>query len=62
MGKALADGYRERTFLMTNIDGRTKHEAVKQLDESLKRLKVDYIDLVQHDEVIRYEDPHRIVG
>jgi aryl-alcohol dehydrogenase-like predicted oxidoreductase len=60
MGKALADGYRERAFLMTKIDGRTKHEAAKQLDESLKRLKVDYIDLVQHHEVIRYEDPHRI--
>ncbi|HKV39414.1 MAG TPA: aldo/keto reductase [Blastocatellia bacterium] len=60
MGKALVDGYRERTFLMTKIDGRSKHEAAKQLDESLRRLKVDYIDLVQHHEVIRYEDPHRI--
>src|SRR5919106_1833108 len=60
MGKALADGYRERAFLMTKIDGRSKNEAAKQLDESLKRLKVDYIDLVQHHEVIRYEDPHRI--
>jgi aryl-alcohol dehydrogenase-like predicted oxidoreductase len=60
MGKALADGYRERVFLMTKIDGRTKKEAAKQLDESLKRLKVDYVDLAQHHEVIRYEDPHRI--
>ena len=60
MGKALSDGYREKAFLMTKIDGRTKHEAVRQLDESLRRLKVDCIDLVQHHEVIRYEDPHRI--
>jgi aryl-alcohol dehydrogenase-like predicted oxidoreductase len=60
MGKALLDGYRERAFLMTKIDGRTKSEAAKQLDESLRRLRVDYIDLVQHHEVIRYEDPHRI--
>ena len=45
---------------MTKIDGRSKQEAFKQLDESLKRLKVDCIDLVQHHEVIRYEDPHRI--
>jgi len=60
MGKALGDGYRERAFLMTKIDGRTKQEAAKQLDESLRRLRVDYIDLVQHHEVIRYEDPHRI--
>jgi aryl-alcohol dehydrogenase-like predicted oxidoreductase len=45
---------------MTKIDGRTKQEAAKQLDESLRRLQVDCIDLVQHHEVIRYEDPHRI--
>src|SRR6266851_5777423 len=60
MGKALGDGYREKAFLMTKIDGRTKQEAAKQLNESLRRLKVDCIDLVQHHEVIRYEDPHRI--
>jgi len=60
MGKALQDGYRERVFLMTKIDGRTKHDATKQLDESLKRLQTDHIDLVQHHEILRYEDPHRI--
>src|SRR6266478_637550 len=60
MGKALGDGYRERAFLMTKIDGRTKQAATKQLDESLRRLEVDCIDLVQHHEVLRYEDPHRI--
>src|SRR5437773_5707346 len=60
MGQALGDGYRARVFLMTKIDGRSKQEAAKQLDESLRRLRVDHIDLVQHHEVIRYEDPHRI--
>jgi predicted aldo/keto reductase-like oxidoreductase len=60
MGKALRDGYRDKAFLMTKIDGRSKKEAAKQLDESLRRLQVDHIDLVQHHEVIRYEDPHRI--
>jgi aryl-alcohol dehydrogenase-like predicted oxidoreductase len=60
MGKALRDGYRERAFLMTKIDGRTKEEAAKQLDESLKRMQVDMIDLVQHHEILRFEDPHRI--
>ena len=60
MGKALKDGYREKAFLMTKIDGRSKKEAARQLDQSLKRLKTDRIDLVQHHEVIRYEDPHRI--
>jgi aryl-alcohol dehydrogenase-like predicted oxidoreductase len=60
MGKALKDGYRDRVFLMTKIDGRTKKDAARQLDESLKRLQVDHIDLVQHHEILRYEDPHRI--
>ena len=60
MGEALKDGYRERVFLMTKIDGRTKKDAAKQLDESLKRLQTDHIDLVQHHEILRYEDPHRI--
>jgi aryl-alcohol dehydrogenase-like predicted oxidoreductase len=60
MGKALRDGYRDRVFLMTKIDGRTKEEATKQLDESLRRMKTDHIDLVQHHEILRFEDPHRI--
>lgn len=60
MGQALRDGYREKVFLMTKIDGRSKKEAARQLDESLKRLQVDMIDLVQHHEVLRFEDPHRI--
>jgi aryl-alcohol dehydrogenase-like predicted oxidoreductase len=60
MGKALRDGYRDRVFLMTKIDGRTKQDAAKQLDESLRRLQTDHIDLVQHHEILRFEDPHRI--
>ncbi len=60
MGKALRDEYRDRAFLMTKIDGRSKKEAARQLDESLKRFGVDHIDLVQHHEILRYEDPHRI--
>jgi aryl-alcohol dehydrogenase-like predicted oxidoreductase len=60
MGKALRDGYRDKAFLMTKIDGRSKKEATRQLDESLQRLQVDCIDLVQHHEIIRYEDPHRV--
>ena len=60
MGRALRGGYRERAFLMTKIDGRTKKEAARQLDESLRRVQTGHIDLVQHHEVIRFEDPHRI--
>ena len=60
MGKALRDGYRDKVFLMTKIDGRSRKEATRQLDESLERLQTDRIDLVQHHEVLRFEDPDRI--
>jgi predicted aldo/keto reductase-like oxidoreductase len=60
MGKALKNGYRERVFLMTKIDGRTKASAAKQINESLKRLATDHVDLLQFHEVIRMEDPDRI--
>ena len=61
VGKALSQGgYRQKAFVMTKIDGRTKEIAATQIDDSLRRLKVDHIDLLQHHEVIRYEDPDRI--
>src|SRR4051794_21977444 len=60
MGTATKDGYRQKVFLMTKIDGRTKKAAAEQLDKSLQRLQTDVIDLVQHHEIIRLEDPDRI--
>jgi aryl-alcohol dehydrogenase-like predicted oxidoreductase len=60
MGRVLKEGYRDKVFLMTKIDGRSKREATRQLNESLRRLQTDYIDLVQHHEILRFEDPHRI--
>src|ERR1022692_2990499 len=60
MGKALRDGYRQRAFLMTKIDGRDKNTAARQIDESLRRLGTDQIDLLQFHEVIRDFDPDRI--
>ncbi|WNG21664.1 aldo/keto reductase [Cystobacter fuscus] len=60
MGKALQEGYRHKVFLMTKIDGRTKKEAARQLEHSLERLQTDCIDLVQHHEILRFEDPDRI--
>jgi aryl-alcohol dehydrogenase-like predicted oxidoreductase len=60
MGKALKDGYRQKVFLMTKIDGRTKEVAERQIETSLERLQTDHIDLVQHHEIIRFDDPDRI--
>ncbi len=60
MGKALRDGYREKVFLMTKLDGHDAKTATAQLDESLRRLQVDHIDLIQFHEVIRMEDPEKI--
>jgi predicted aldo/keto reductase-like oxidoreductase len=60
MGKALKDGYRQKVFLMTKIDGRTKEVAERQIETCLERLQTDHIDLVQHHEIIRFDDPDRI--
>jgi aryl-alcohol dehydrogenase-like predicted oxidoreductase len=60
MGKALRDGHRDKVFLMTKIDGRTQRAAAQQIDECLQRLQTDRIDLMQHHEIIRLEDPDRV--
>ncbi len=62
MGKALRDSYRKKVFLMTKIDGQIKDVAARQIDESLRRLQTEMIDLVQFHEVIRPGDPDRIFG
>jgi aryl-alcohol dehydrogenase-like predicted oxidoreductase len=62
MGRALADGYRQKVFLMTKIDGRTRQAAAEQIDQSLRALRTDVIDLVQIHEVIRMDDAERSFG
>lgn len=58
VGKALK-GRRDKVFVMSKFDGRTRESALKQLDESLQRLEVDHLDLWQFHENIRLEDPDR---
>jgi aryl-alcohol dehydrogenase-like predicted oxidoreductase len=53
-------GYRDKVFLMTKIDGRSKEAAAAQIDTSLSRFKTDHIDLLQHHEIIRFDDPDRV--
>ncbi|HUI84980.1 MAG TPA: aldo/keto reductase [Candidatus Binatia bacterium] len=60
MGKALRDGYRQKAFLMTKIDGRDARSATRQLEQSLRRLETDHLDLLQFHEIIRMEDAERI--
>lgn len=59
MGVALRDGYRQKVFLMTKFDGRTKDATARQINESLQRLQTDHVDLIQYHENIRLEDPDR---
>ena len=60
MGKAL-QGKRQQVVLMTKVcsHGRDKKVALQQLDESLRRLKTDYLDLWQIHEVVYEDDPDR---
>ncbi len=61
MGRAL-QGRRDKAFLMTKLDGRTAEAATRQLDQSLRRLRTDHVDLLQIHEVIRPTDPARVFG
>ena len=60
MGKAIHDR-RERVFLMTKVctHGRDARTAMRQLDESLRRLRTDYLDLWQVHECVYDNDPDR---
>ncbi|MBE7210146.1 MAG: aldo/keto reductase [Gluconacetobacter diazotrophicus] len=61
LGRALGrQGWRDRVFLMTKIDGRTAKAATGQIETSLARLQTDHIDLLQFHEIIRPDDPERV--
>ncbi|WP_406701171.1 aldo/keto reductase [Singulisphaera sp. Ch08] len=58
MGKALAEGgRRQKTFLMTKCCGRNVKDAQSNLEESLRRLKTDHLDLWQFHEIVYDSDP-----
>ncbi len=58
MGRAIHDR-RDKVFLMTKVctHGRDRHEAMRQLEDSLRRLKTDYLDLWQVHELAYDNDP-----
>ena len=60
MGKALRDGYRDKAFLMTKVDGRTAQSASQQLDQSLERLQTDRLDLIQMHQLSEMDEPDQV--
>jgi uncharacterized protein len=60
MGKALQGGYRNKAFLMCKTDSHSRDGISRQIDESLKKLQTDHVDLMQFHEVIRPDDPEKI--
>jgi uncharacterized protein len=60
MGKALRDGYRDKAFLMTKVNGRTARSASEQLDQSLQRLQTDHLDLIQMHAIEQMDEPEQV--
>jgi uncharacterized protein len=55
-GKFLTPKYRDDIFLMTKSHGRTKPDVQKHLDESLKAMNTDYLDLWTMHNITTFED------
>lgn len=61
-GKALEGGRRKQVLLMSKAQLRTREGAMRQLEETLKRMRTDYLDLWQCHEVSTQEEVDRILA
>jgi predicted aldo/keto reductase-like oxidoreductase len=61
-GKALEGGLRQKVFVMSKAQLRTRDEAMQQLENTLRRMKTDYLDLWQCHEVSRQDEVDKILA
>jgi aryl-alcohol dehydrogenase-like predicted oxidoreductase len=62
LGKTLSGAERQKVILMTKFEKYSKSEAMAGLEEQLKRLRTDYIDLWQVHQVSRHEEADQVLG
>src|SRR3990172_12398095 len=56
LGRFLTPKYRGLVYVMTKTTARDKSTAKRHLEDSLRRLAIDYLDLWQGHEIVRTED------
>jgi aryl-alcohol dehydrogenase-like predicted oxidoreductase len=61
-GKALAGGRRKKVLLMSKAEVRTRDGAMAQLEETLKVMQTDYLDLWQCHQVSKQDEVDQILG
>jgi len=61
-GVALAGGRRQKVLLMSKAEKRDKASAMAQLENTLRRMKTDYLDLWQCHEVVTQAEVDKILG
>jgi predicted aldo/keto reductase-like oxidoreductase len=61
LGPAL-EPHRKGVFLACKTQGRTKDDAAKELESSLRKMRTDHFDLYQHHAVTKKADVEKILG